>query len=161
MLKTDIKYIYLLVDPLDNDVCYVGSTKEPKTRFSDHVYLARKGKTKCAAWFRDLSELGRQPAMRIIETCPECYGIYREAYWMDYYSNLGCNLVNQHRMRGRAMITKYIADMLGHELFCQEVMIDQIERVVTYRPWSKTMPVKQSSVDRCVAILEAQSVVAE
>jgi predicted GIY-YIG superfamily endonuclease len=67
-----MKYIYILKDPIDKKVRYVGMTSNPKLRLSQHLKDAKKnkktGKTKKQKWLLDLGEKKMMPYMEIVRS---------------------------------------------------------------------------------------------
>ena len=65
-----MKYIYILRDPIDKKVRYVGATKNPKQRFKQHLKDAEKqkktGKTKKQLWILGLKKQKITPKIEII-----------------------------------------------------------------------------------------------
>lgn len=65
-----MKYIYLLIDPINNIVRYVGATTNPKTRFTQHIKDASKekktGKTDKQKWILKLIGKKLKPKMKIV-----------------------------------------------------------------------------------------------
>ena len=60
-------FIYLLVDPRDGAVRYVGCTIDPDTRLSAHESSARVGKESPKDdWIRELHAIGLAPLLRVI-----------------------------------------------------------------------------------------------
>ena len=66
-----MKYLYVLKDPFDKKVRYVGATKNPKSRFYQHIKDAKKkkktAKTKKQKWISGLLERGLQPLIEVIK----------------------------------------------------------------------------------------------
>ena len=67
-----MKYIYLLVDPTNKKIRYVGATSNPKSRLRQHIQDAAKPKktpkTKKQNWILSLSKKGISPHMKIIDS---------------------------------------------------------------------------------------------
>jgi hypothetical protein len=88
-------YIYVLIDPRDLEVRYVGKTNNPKERLrahvSPHVYM-RTNNLKCI-WTEELKALGLKPIMSILCKCKESES---ENYEYRYFKlfNYGSNLLN-------------------------------------------------------------------
>jgi len=65
-----MKHIYLLIDPINKIVRYVGATSNPKSRLNQHVKDAskpkKKGRTKKQEWILSLQKKGMIPEMKII-----------------------------------------------------------------------------------------------
>lgn len=58
--------VYVLVDPRDDTVRYVGKTIQPKTRLNGHFWGAAGA---IARWIEELRILELRPQMRIIAMC--------------------------------------------------------------------------------------------
>jgi predicted GIY-YIG superfamily endonuclease len=52
MNNEEIKYIYVLKDPRDNSVRYVGMTKDPKKRLKGHCDDRKRKNNKKSTWNR-------------------------------------------------------------------------------------------------------------
>lgn len=67
-----MKHIYILIDPIDKKVRYIGATSKPKSRLRQHIKDAEKpkktGKTEKQKWILRLKEKGMIPFMEIIGT---------------------------------------------------------------------------------------------
>ena len=59
-------YIYTLVCPIDNVVRYVGKSKNPKTRFKQHI-REKGNNTKKKRWIKDLLQQGKLPILKIVD----------------------------------------------------------------------------------------------
>lgn len=72
MESTEITYIYVLIDPRDNEVRYVGKTSNPKYRLSGHISECKKESTKHyrARWIRSLLKDNIKPIIKFIKACP-------------------------------------------------------------------------------------------
>jgi len=72
MISTEITYIYVLIDPIDNDIRYVGKTSNPKSRLSGHITECKKEKYKHyrARWIRSLLKKNLKPIIKFIKVCP-------------------------------------------------------------------------------------------
>jgi len=86
-------FIYVLKHPVTQQVQYVGKTNNPRIRQKGHRNL--RGTTRCDRWKRELKARGFEPVLEIIEEClPGTNWEERERYWIQYYKNAGCNLMN-------------------------------------------------------------------
>jgi len=72
MQSTEITYIYVLIDPKDGSVRYVGKTSNPKSRLSGHITECKKEKYKHrrANWIRSLLIENLKPIIKFIKVCP-------------------------------------------------------------------------------------------
>lgn len=87
-------YIYILIDPRDNRLRYVGKTVNIQNRYDAHC-TKQRGNHHRANWLNQLYFLGLKPVMQIIEECNEDTWANREIFWIKYYRDLGCDLVNE------------------------------------------------------------------
>ena len=72
MESTEVTYIYVLLDPRDNEVRYVGKTSNPKSRLSGHITECKKESSKHyrAKWIRSLLKDNLKPIIKFIKVCP-------------------------------------------------------------------------------------------
>lgn len=80
--------IYLLRDPRDKKVKYVGKSVKPEIRFRKHINYAKelKRKTYVYCWIKSLLNIGLLPIMEIIEWTDNWQE--REKYWINRYKEI-------------------------------------------------------------------------
>lgn len=91
----DILYsIYVLIDPRDGAIRYVGITKLPiEERRQKHIYEAKKGnKGHRFNWIRQLVLIDLEP--KILEIC-KTFDVEYETFWILKLSSLGHRLTNE------------------------------------------------------------------
>jgi hypothetical protein len=93
--KGEVIYIYVLIDPRNLAVRYVGKTNNPyermRSHISPHIYM-RHNNLKCI-WTEELKSLGLNPIMQILCTCkPEESELYEYRYYKLFKE--GCDLLN-------------------------------------------------------------------
>jgi len=67
MKKEKPNQIYLLIDPNDNTVRYVGMSKNPKSRLRQHVKESmERQNTAKKAWIHTLMQNGQAPRMDVV-----------------------------------------------------------------------------------------------
>jgi group I intron endonuclease len=88
-------FIYLLRQPGDLAIRYIGKSAKPKKRLWEHITEARSGE-KChrSNWLRKLLAAGERPILEIIEQATVETWTEREQYWIAFYRAEGCRLVN-------------------------------------------------------------------
>lgn len=88
-----MNYIYVLKNPVTDDIRYVGKTTNPNTRLYNHIKMVNRGKTYCKSWIKSLLKQGLKPQMEIVEfNCLD--SSTRERYWINHFTKLGYNLCN-------------------------------------------------------------------
>ena len=89
--SNNITYIYSLEYPL-GDIRYVGKSDNPKQRLDKHIYEAKtRNKNHKDHWINSIND---KPILNIIEQVTYNNWQEREMYWIKYYTNNGCKLVN-------------------------------------------------------------------
>jgi hypothetical protein len=88
-------YIYVLKDPDTLNVRYVGETRDTIARLRTHVYYYQ-GTRKCD-WVRMLIDADKIPILEIIEETVSELKKERERYWIEYFNNRNCNLLNMRQ----------------------------------------------------------------
>ena len=93
--------IYLLVDPRDGEIRYVGCSTKVRARYTQHLYdMRRKG---CEArpkviWLRELKALGLWPiCVPFLMTCDAQEAKKLEEIWIRRLSLAGCSLTMMHK----------------------------------------------------------------
>jgi len=86
--------IYVLVDPRNEVVRYVGYSYRLSRRIVEHLY-EKNERTHKANWIRTLRTLGMIPQHRVIDSGYGESGRWAaERYWIFYYRSIGANLTN-------------------------------------------------------------------
>ena len=86
--------IYALIDPITNEIRYIGKANNPKERLKNHCNPARYRNTHKFNWIKKLRNLQKKPILKLIEEVDINNWKEREKYWITYYREKGCNLVN-------------------------------------------------------------------
>lgn len=86
--------VYVLIDPRNGQVRYVGVTSNPKQRLRDHIRTAKKEKHHRATWINSLLSEGLTPVMDIIDETNNEEWQQCEIAWIAHYRGLGYDLVN-------------------------------------------------------------------
>jgi len=93
--------IYVLRNPITEEIFYVGQTKMPlEVRLSGHISETGANREKIH-YIQAILETGQKPIIEPIETiATKCYidtmaVNEREIYWIRYHKSLGCNLLNK------------------------------------------------------------------
>lgn len=87
-MKTDIAYIYCLMDPRTNLVRYIGKTINPKTRRYQHVSKQSRWEDNFRTrWINSLLRSKLKPIFKILEICPLDQFEIRESYYISVYKS--------------------------------------------------------------------------
>lgn len=93
--------IYVLRDPRDGAIRYVGQTVQPMERMQAHLADTRKGcQYRCHRWMRLLAAAGLRPNMEIVECVDAGQADEAEMRWIAHYRGNGADLTN-HTVGGR------------------------------------------------------------
>ena len=86
-------FVYTLICPVESVVKYIGITKDPEGRLSQHcgdVFHKEKNK-----WVRFLKKKKLKPVMKIIDMVPEKDKLTWEQHYVQLYKNNGAELLNK------------------------------------------------------------------
>ena len=78
-----LTYIYVLVNPHNNYVKYVGKTNDPISRYKGH--LEHKNSTPVSHWVNQLSKINIKPKLYIIEIVNNGQEKDREMFWINFW----------------------------------------------------------------------------
>lgn len=87
-------YIYKLIDPITNEIRYIGKTGNLHNRYKNHLSHSKYLHTRIGNWIKSILNKGLLPIVEIIEECDISTWVEREQYWIKYYRDKGLNLVN-------------------------------------------------------------------
>jgi hypothetical protein len=93
-LNPETTFIYVLIDPRDEAIRYVGKSNDPQYRLKKHIKRATD-KTHRGNWIKVLQSHGLEPRLHIIEETPYAQWQERERYWIQYYLSQGAPLTNE------------------------------------------------------------------
>lgn len=87
--------IYKLIDPLNNEIRYVGKTINTlNRRLGGHLSSTKRAKTYTSKWVNSLIKAGRKPVIELIEEVNENEWHEKEKFWIKYHIDIGCRLTN-------------------------------------------------------------------
>lgn len=87
-------YIYTLIDPITNQIRYIGKANNPQERYKNHKNRCRDKNTHKRNWINKLRLKNIYPDIEIIDKVPLSDWHYWEKFWISYYKFIGCNLIN-------------------------------------------------------------------
>lgn len=95
--------VYVLVDPRDDTVRYVGITRDPDKRRRSHKGPGSTNQ-RMAEWKVELAKAGKSPLMAVVDSSTADYRLTKEALWIRYYRAQGFRLLNQNANRRRLVL---------------------------------------------------------
>lgn len=107
--------IYVLADPRDITVHYVGMSKNVPRRYKQHCHCQGLN-LELNAWVQDLLRQGHTPVLHRIETVADVQSAQkRETYWIQFWESLNAPLKNIAKMErdGGMRITNPMIDALA------------------------------------------------
>lgn len=87
-------FIYILKDPITNEVRYVGKSNDPLKRLYKHLCTSSNDDTHRKNWISKLLKDGLKPILEIIDEVPKSEWQLNEKKYINYYTSIGCDLVN-------------------------------------------------------------------
>jgi hypothetical protein len=91
-----MKYIYVLIDPISNEIRYVGQTRAKLDNRLTH-HLKDKTKTHKTCWLKSLTKIDKVPiiqSLKSFETISDEELNKEEIYWISFCKDLGLDLTN-------------------------------------------------------------------
>lgn len=92
--STMISYIYILIDPIDQKIKYVGKTDHPIKRLNEHIRKHKYTITYKNNWITKLLNNNLKPILEIIDIVPFKEWGFWETYWITQIKSWGFNLYN-------------------------------------------------------------------
>jgi len=91
---TETTFIYGLIDPLTQELRYVGKANDLKRRLICHIRDAKIGNGHKDNWIKSLLAIGLRPEIFDIESVPYFDWQDSERFWISYFRFVGCRLIN-------------------------------------------------------------------
>lgn len=92
-------FIYALIDPVTEEIRYVGKTHNLKARYGKHFNSCNNTKTRNANWIKSLLKRGIKPIMEVIHECDESNWSFWEQHYISLYKSWNLRL-NNHTAGG-------------------------------------------------------------
>ena len=87
--KPGYSFIYVLKDPINNEVQYIGKSVDPHKRYGEHLRQSQN------SWIKKLKKKNLKPTLEIIDEIPNSLWKEAEIYYIRLYKNIGYNLTNK------------------------------------------------------------------
>jgi hypothetical protein len=86
--------IYVLIDPITDQVRYVGKANNVLDRFSNHMNRAKRHTPHKLAWINSLKQKGLKPIVEVVDVVPIDDWQFWEVYWISQFKTWGFDLLN-------------------------------------------------------------------
>jgi len=93
-MNMEITNIYVLIDPRDGKVRYVGKANDVSQRYRAHLNRARKHQIHKKNWIDQLKKEGLKPIIEVIDIVPIEDWVFWETYWISQMKAWGFELIN-------------------------------------------------------------------
>lgn len=154
MISTEITYIYLLIDPRDKSVRYVGKTSNPRYRLSGHITECKKEEVlhRRAKWIRTLLRENLKPEIKFIKICPlENFVVIESEYIKKYKSDKLTN--SDETGQGNKNRIKEVIDRQskksGRVVYQYDLDGNFIAEFITVRRAAIQLGLSHSNIARC------------
>ena len=92
---SEYAYIYILIDPLTNQIRYVGKANDPKKRYLSHKNKSKDKNTHKRNWINKVMLKGVYPEIEVIDKVLKSEWKYWEKWWIMYFKSIGADLINK------------------------------------------------------------------
>jgi hypothetical protein len=93
-------YIYGLIDPITNEIRYIGKSNNPQKRYPQHINEAKLNNTKKSNWIKKLLREYKRPELFIIDEVSKNNWQFWEEHYISLFKSWGFNLTNQTKGGG-------------------------------------------------------------
>lgn len=160
-------YIYLLIDPRNCFVKYVGQSLDAEKRYQSHISYFPKKNTKKSSWIKSLKKKGLKPILEIIDEVSESEWQFWEQHYISLYKSWGFNLTNgdnggRGRERGFVMPEHIVSAHKAKikelyaagwsprkdKLHSEEAKEKMSKRKIGLTPWNKGIPMNKETKEK-------------
>ncbi len=152
--NTEITYIYVLIDPRDNSVRYVGKTSNPKYRLSGHIAECKKESTihYRARWIKTLLKENLKPEIKFIKVCPLEKFEEIESHYIEMYKSYKLTNSDESGQGNKNRIKEVIdrqSKKSGRVVYQYNINGDFIKEYTTVRQAARVLGINHSYISRC------------
>jgi group I intron endonuclease len=87
-------FIYTLLDPVTNQIRYIGKANNLDQRYKAHLNKTRKHQIHKRNWINSLKKQGLKPIIEILDVVPIAEWQFWETYWISQFKSWGFDLIN-------------------------------------------------------------------
>lgn len=150
-MKTEIAYIYALIDPIHLNVRYVGKTIRPKERFKEHLKECLSLKTYKDKWLNKLKSKNLIPIFKVLKICSLSeFEKYEEFYIKKYQSRFLTNSDESgqgNKNRKRELVEN--SNFNRKIVYQYNLNGDFIQEYKSVRECSRQLNINHANITRC------------
>ena len=151
-MKTDIAYIYALIDPRDEMVRYVGKTIYPYRRLKEHIRESKKYTNYKSKWILSLINIGMNPILKILKICPLSEFTFYESEYIKIYKSdkltnsddSGSGIINRKRE-----IIEEAAKKRSKKVYQFDLEGNYIKEFKSSRDAAREMSISHGNISKC------------
>lgn len=132
--------IYILIDPRNNQVRYVGKANNVSQRYKAHLNRARKHQIHKANWIKQLKDIGLKPIVEVIDIVPIDEWIYWETYWIGQFKAWGFDLINYTNGGDGCTFANQTSFKKGHKSWLGKKHSDETKKKIGENNWLRGLP---------------------
>ena len=132
--------IYVLIDPRDEKIRYVGKANNVSQRYQAHLNKARKHQIHKANWIKQLKDLSLKPIIEVIDVVPINKWMFWETYWIAQFKAWGFNLVNYTDGGDGCTFANQTSFKKGHKSWLGKKHTEETKKKIGENSWSKGKP---------------------
>lgn len=153
-MKTDIAYIYALLDPRDNEVRYIGKTTNPKNRLSGHITECKKEQSTHyrAKWIKSLLKDNLKPLIKFLKICALTDFVKYETEYIQLYKNnklTNSDETGQGNVGRRQEILDKQSEKMGRIVYQYDLDGNFMKEYKSVRDAAKFLKTSHSHISRC------------
>ena len=150
-MKTDIAYIYALLDPRDNEVRYIGKTINPTKRLSEHLADSKREYNYRSMWIKSLVRENLKPLIKFLKICPLSDFVKYETEYIKLYKNdklTNSDETGQGTVGRRQEIIDRVSKRMGRIVYQYDLDGNFIKEYKSVRDAAKFLSLSHSNISR-------------
>ena len=150
-MKTDIAYIYALLDPRDNEVRYIGKTINPTKRLSEHLADSKREYNYRSMWIKSLVRENLKPLIKFLKICPLSDFVKYETEYIKLYKNdklTNSDETGQGTVGRRQEIIDKVSKRMGRIVYQYDLDGNFIKEYKSVRDAAKFLSLSHSNISR-------------
>lgn len=150
----NIAYIYILIDPNDLVVRYVGKTVYPKYRLSGHITECKKENVhhRRARWIRSLLKNNLKPILKFVKICPLSEYKYYESFYIKKYMSdklTNSDETGQGNINRLKEVSDRISKKMGKKVYQYDLVGNLINTYNSTRTAASKLGISHTNISRC------------